>query len=99
MRFGQISIFDRASGNWVNFQLGDEKSCKASAHVIARYGLDYRDFSDRKRNTRQKNCGIAMESWMRAEEYVSRKQGTEYIYLADTKINDWRHGAIHLEEK
>jgi hypothetical protein len=97
-RFGQLSIFDKASGSWKSIQLGDTKSCTTMSGLIARYGLDYRDFSDRNRNTRQKNCGIAMESWLLAEEYVSRKFGRGKIFLANDKLSDWQLGVSHVRK-
>jgi hypothetical protein len=74
-RFGKVFLFDNREGALVEANLGNHQRCYKYAHLFRSIGFDPADFAIRERNKREKNCAVAVLSYLRAEKWLERRHG------------------------
>lgn len=94
-RFGQVGLFDEHKGKWQETNLGNVATCKEARPLFERYGFDWLDFADRKRNDRKKICAISALAYMKAEAWLRRRHGEIAIPKRDAEPRGTR---VYLAE-
>ena len=75
-RYGKITLFDNQSGKFVHASLGNHQECYKCAPIFRSHGFAPNEFSDRKENTRAKNCAIAAIAYRLAEQWLEHRHGS-----------------------
>jgi len=69
-RYAQLALFDSKRGCFVNVAMGQKKSLLENAGLLAQYGLRPTTAQAHSYD-RDLLCGVCVESWQRAEEWLS----------------------------
>jgi hypothetical protein len=74
-RYGRLTLFDPAAGNFRSAYVGDRKGCYKHARLFRQYGFDPEDFADRQRYSRNKAAAISALSYMMFGRWCTKRHG------------------------
>ena len=92
-RWGKVRLFSPIAGSFVDAKLGDPDSCFKHRNLIRLAGYEWEDLADRERNDRSMIAAVSAASYLRAQEWLSKRHDNKdfALYLAGVMPHDAQH--------